>query len=135
MEELSNRLDLLQMAFINLLIFIPILLLMIVSNWKIYQKAGYSGWESIIPIYSYIVYLKIIGKPWYWVLLVLLYPLTFIWIIWGTNMLSKRFGKDVGFTLGLIFLPYVFLPILAFGKAKYIPVGQSAPPAEDPLAW
>jgi hypothetical protein len=50
-------------------------------------------------------------------------------------MLSKRFGKDIGFTLGLIFLPYVFLPILAFSKAKYIPVGETAPPEEPITNW
>jgi hypothetical protein len=126
--------EFLQLIFINLLIFIPVFLLMIVSNWKIYQKAGFNGWECIVPIYGYLVFLKIIGKPWYWILLLLLFPLTYIWIVWGNNLLSKRFGKDVGFTLGLLFLPYVFLPILAFSKAKYIPVGQEAP-AEEPLTW
>ena len=34
--------------------------------------------------------------------------------------LSKSFGKDVGFTLGLIFLPFIFYPILGFGSAQYI---------------
>jgi hypothetical protein len=34
--------------------------------------------------------------------------------------LAKVFGKDGGFTVGLILLPIVFYPILAFGDAKYI---------------
>ena len=33
--------------------------------------------------------------------------------------LSKAFKKGVGFTLGLIFLPYIFVMILGFGEAKY----------------
>jgi len=41
------------------------------------------------------------------------------------NLLSKSFGKDVGFTIGLILLPVIFYPILAFGDAKYIgPAGR-----------
>ncbi len=33
--------------------------------------------------------------------------------------LSRAFGKGVGYTLGLIFLPNIFTLILGFGKAKY----------------
>jgi hypothetical protein len=35
------------------------------------------------------------------------------------NGISKAFGKDVGFTIGLIFLGFIFWPILGFGDAKY----------------
>jgi len=37
---------------------------------------------------------------------------------WTTNLLSKSFGKDVGFTLGLIFLSIIFYPIPGFGNAE-----------------
>jgi hypothetical protein len=37
---------------------------------------------------------------------------------------AKVFGKGSGFGIGLIFLPIIFYPILAFGDAKY----QGAPP-------
>lgn len=33
--------------------------------------------------------------------------------------LSKAFGKGIGYTLGIIFLPNIFTLILGFGKAKY----------------
>jgi hypothetical protein len=36
------------------------------------------------------------------------------------NGMVKNFGKSEGFTVGVIFLPYVFFPVLAFGDAKYI---------------
>ncbi len=32
---------------------------------------------------------------------------------------ATNFGKGAGFTLGLIFLPYIFYPILGFGGAVY----------------
>jgi hypothetical protein len=35
------------------------------------------------------------------------------------NMLSKSFGKDEGFTVGLVLLGIIFYPILGFGSAKY----------------
>jgi hypothetical protein len=43
------------------------------------------------------------------------------------NMLSKSFGKDEGFTAGLILLGIVFYPILGFGEATYLgPFGDPA---------
>jgi hypothetical protein len=35
------------------------------------------------------------------------------------HYLDKSFGKDLGFTLGLIFLPFIFYPILGYGAASY----------------
>ncbi|MBS1603444.1 MAG: hypothetical protein JST42_12310 [Bacteroidetes bacterium] len=42
-------------------------------------------------------------------------------------MVSKSFGKDEGFTVGLTLLGIVFWPILGFGDARYIgPYGDPA---------
>jgi hypothetical protein len=46
--------------------------------------------------------------------------------------LSEAFGYGFGYTLGLIFLPYVFLPMLAFGKAKHVRYQASLQEAEVP---
>jgi len=94
---------------------------LIVCQWKIFTKAGQPGWASIVPIYGFLVYLKIIGKPWWWLLLLIIPFVNFVGIfivlIGGTHALSKSFGKDVGFTVGLIFLGIVFYPILAFDNS------------------
>ncbi len=42
-----------------------------------------------------------------------------IWGIWTINLLSKSFGKDVGYTLGMLFLGIIFIPMLGFGDAQY----------------
>lgn len=102
-------------------IYIGVIVLMIVSMWKIFQKAGKKGWECIVPFYNVVVYLEIARKPGWWLLLMLIPYLGYIWIIWATNMVCKNFGKDEGFTVGCILLPFVFYPILAFGDAKYLP--------------
>jgi Family of unknown function (DUF5684) len=39
--------------------------------------------------------------------------------------IAKRFGRGVGFAIGMIFLRFIFWPILAFGSAQY----QGAPAA------
>jgi len=104
----------------QILLIITIISILIIPTWIIYSKANQPGWASIIPIYSTLVWLKIIGKPWYWLILFLIPYLNLVFIIWATNLLSKSFGKDEGFTVGLVILPLIFYPILAFGKSKYI---------------
>ncbi|GAA0539776.1 hypothetical protein GCM10009415_22040 [Chitinophaga japonensis] len=84
--------------------------------WKVFEKAGQPGWAAIIPIYNYYIMTKIIGKPWYWLLLMMIPYIGIIWGIWATNLLSKSFGKSEGFTVGLILLGFIFLPIMAFDK-------------------
>ncbi len=102
-------------------------LVIIIAQWKIYQKAGKPGWASIVPIYNTIVLLEIVGKPWWWLLLMFIPVVNIVFVIWMTNLLSKSFGKDEGFTVGLILLSIVFYPILGFGSAEYQgPAGKAA---------
>lgn len=59
--------------------------------------------------------------------LYLIYPISFdiafvIQFLFSTylyTMIAKKFSKGIGFTIGLILLPTIFLLILAFGKSKY----------------
>lgn len=104
---------------IVIILYLALIALMIVSMWRIFEKAGKPGWASIIPIYNIIVMLEIAQKPWWWLLLMLIPYVGLIWSIWMLNMVVKKFGKEEGFTIGCIFLPFVFFPILAFGDAQY----------------
>lgn len=109
------------------LFVLAILAFIIISMWKIFTKAGEEGWKSIIPIYNLYVLLKIVGKPGWWLLLFCIPFVNYVFIIWTYNMLSKSFGKDEGFTVGLVLLSIVFFPILAFGSALYQgPYGDKA---------
>jgi hypothetical protein len=71
--------------------------------------------------------LEIVGKPWWWLLLMIFIPIVnLVFAIWMVNLLSKSFGKGVGFTLGIIFLGFIFIPILGLGDAKYAgPAGKN----------
>lgn len=100
--------------------------LMIASMWKIYAKAGQPGWACIIPIYAQIVLLKIVGKPVWWIVLMLIPFVSFIVGIILFIDLAKAFGKGGGFAAGLILLPFIFVPMLAFGDAQYQGEAQPA---------
>ncbi len=92
---------------------------LLIVTCKIFTKAGRAWWEAIIPIYNIFIYLKIAGKS-YWGVLWLCIPIVNIFYgISVTHALSKKFGHGVGFTLGLLFLGIIFLPLLAFGKSQY----------------
>lgn len=92
-------------------------LIFIIAMWKVFTKAGQPGWAAIVPIYNYIVWCKIVGRPLWWVILLFLcFPIFYIIL---TLDLAKSFGRSTGFAIGMIFLPFIFWLVLAFGDATY----------------
>lgn len=116
-------------AFLGFVLFIGLIItvLQIAGMWKVFSKAGEKGWKCLIPIYNLVILFKISGlSPW----IVFGYLAGFIpiigWIItfaisvYQCNSLAKSFGKDIGYTIGLLFLPTIFYLILGFGKSEYV---------------
>ncbi len=101
------------------IIYFAVIILLIASMWGVFAKAGKPGWAALIPIYNLVVLLEIVGKPWWWLFLMVLPVLNIVFSVWTYNLLSKSFGKSEGFTVGLLLLSIIFMPILAFGDAKY----------------
>jgi len=102
-------------AIVGLLVAV----LLIVALWKIFTKAGQPGWASLIPIYNIYIWCKIVGRPGWWVILMLIPFVNFIIAIILCIDLAKSFGHGVGFGVGLAFLGIIFFPILGFGSAQY----------------
>ena len=103
-----------------MLVIAAVTLIIIIAYWKIFTKAGKPGWAAIIPIYSGIVLLEIVGKPVWWIILLLIPGVNVVIAIIVIHRLSVSFGKDVGMTLLLLLLPIIGYPVLAFGDAKYV---------------
>lgn len=106
-------------AYFILFIELVLGVLMIVSLWKIFDKAGQPGWAAIVPIYNTYILLRVADKPGWWLLLFFVPIVNFVIAILAMVGLATNFGKSGGFVIGLIFLPFIFYPILAFGDAKY----------------
>lgn len=117
------------MILLLALVEIAIIVFVIAGYWKTFEKAGQPGWATIIPIYNLYIMTKIGGKPGIWTLLCCIPIVNIIFTIWLTNMISKSFGKDEAFTVGLVLLGFIFYPILGFGDAQYLG------PYGDPVAW
>lgn len=115
-----------------------VITIIVASMWKIFKKAGIKPWKSLIPVYNYILLYKISGVSPYLILLVFIQfiPVSFIriigFIIWNVvdatqkSLLVKKFGKGIGFIVGIIILDLVFYPILAFDKSEYKKINNKA---------
>src|SRR5213595_78649 len=104
---------------LSMIVGLLIALLLIVAMWKVFTKAGQPGWASIIPIYNLYIWCKIVGRPGWWIILMLIPFVNIIISIILLIDLAKSFGKGVGFGIGLILLAVIFFPILGFGSAQY----------------
>jgi hypothetical protein len=118
------------------------IVLMVISMWKVYEKAGQPGWAAIIPVYNLIALLKIIKRPskwiWYYAGAIVVYMVGAAMMmsspvlgglllavgsiallalsIMDYHRLSLSFGKGAGWTVGLLLLSFIFIPIMAFRK-------------------
>ena len=100
-------------------IYVAVAVLMIAALWKVFTKSGQQGWPAIIPILNTLVILKVVHRPIWWIVLLLIPCVNIVvWIILLID-LAKAFGKGGGFAVGLILLGPIFMLILGFGSAEY----------------
>jgi Family of unknown function (DUF5684) len=105
---------------IGIVIYLALVIVIIAGLWKTFEKAGEPGWGAIVPIYNIYLLCKIAGRPGWWVLLYFIPCVSLIIAIIVTIDFGKNFGKGTGFAIGLVFLPFIFFPILGFGDARYL---------------
>jgi hypothetical protein len=101
------------------IVYFAILVLVIAGWWKMFEKGGEAGWKALIPIYNIYILLRIVGREGWWVILFLIPIVNVVVAIVVSIDLAKSFGRGSGFAVGLIFLPFVFAPILGFGSDTY----------------
>jgi Family of unknown function (DUF5684) len=105
--------------------------------WKVFEKSGRPGWAALVPVWNIAVLHRIAGHPGWWAWLYLVpcaWPVVVVPSVLALLDLAKCFGKDALFGLGLVAAPFVTLPILGFGPAKYEPPPVEVHPVRsDPL--
>lgn len=107
-------------------------ILLAAGQWYMYEKAGKPGWACLVPIYNFIVLLEIAQKPTWWVAMLFIPIANIVFMIMAYDGLSKSFGKDSGFTVGLVLLGQIFTAILGYGDAVYQgPTPEGAPRTES----
>jgi uncharacterized membrane protein len=92
----------------------------VVAMWKLFLKAGQPGWAAIIPIYNFIVFLRVVNRAWWWLLLMLIPIVDIVILIIVIIDFGKSFGKGGARSfLLLLVLSVIGYLILAFGKSEY----------------
>ena len=101
------------------IVYLVVIVFVIAGLWKAFEKAGAPGWAAIIPIYNLYIMTKMAGKPWWWILLMIIPIVNIIVLILISMPIAKNFGKSEAFGVGMALLAFIFWPILGFGDAQY----------------
>lgn len=87
--------------------------------WRIFTKAGYKGWEAIVPLYNFYIWLKVIDKPAWWFIFILMPFINVFTILLMVVETLKCFGKDgLGEQALGVLVPFLFLPYLGFSNKE-----------------
>jgi hypothetical protein len=84
-----------------ILAYLSIFVLLVAAYWRIFTKAGQPGWAAIIPIYNTYVLLKVIGRPSWWLILLLIPMVNIVADLVVSLELATSFRRGSGFGLGL----------------------------------
>ena len=103
------------------LVWLAIIVVFLISLWRLFVKAGKPGWAAIVPIYNQIVMLEIAGRPVWWFLIAMFVPFFGWWvqIVWFIDF-AKSYGKSTGYGVFVALLPLIAVPVLAFSKTAYV---------------
>ncbi|MEO0564478.1 MAG: DUF5684 domain-containing protein [Chloroflexota bacterium] len=101
------------------LVQLALSILAIAGLWQVFVKMGEAGWKAIIPIYNIYVIIENVGRPAWWIILLFVPFANIVILFLLFKDLAEGFGHGIGFTLGLFFLGFIFLPILGFGDSQW----------------
>ncbi len=92
------------------------------STWKLYQAAGFKAWQAAVPVYNAVILMKIIRRPWWWVILLFIPTINLILfgVIWVETL--RSFGKNSSKDTFLVLLTFgLYIATLNYSaKPSYI---------------
>lgn len=94
--------------------------MILVSQWKMFEKANVEGWKSLIPFYREYCFCKIVmGSGWLFLLNLVPCVNLIFHIILSINT-AKAYSKGIGFGILTIFFAPIMYMILGFSVTKYV---------------
>ena len=106
-------------------------ILMGVSTWKLFKKLGYNPIFAFVPFYNYFLILKETKHSTWWCILSYLPIVGPIMMSVFHLFLMKKFGKNsTGEKLMTVFLPFIFMAVVNYGKEPEIPKPEFLLPGE-----
>jgi signal peptidase I len=89
-------------------------------NYWIFDEAGVGGYKALIPFYNYYIWLKVIGKPWWWLLIMLVPFINFFMIMLMLVQNALSYSKhNLGEQALAVLFPYAYLPYLGISKDEH----------------
>jgi len=119
--------------------FIFFLLIQVVhflGTWKLYQRAGRKAWEAAIPVYNAVVLMKIINRPWWWVVLMFIpiVNLIIIPVIWVETI--RSFGRNSTIdTVAVILTLGLYIYYVNYGTSNAYIVDRDLKPRTETGEW
>ncbi|MFC2101788.1 signal peptidase I [Bacteroidota bacterium] len=109
------------------------LILALIGLWAIFEKAGQKGWAVLIPFYNLYIWLKIIKKPLWWYIFLLIPFINVFVVLLMIVEVAKCFGKyGLGAQALAVLFPFAYLPYLGFASSeKYTDPDEAAPPKKS----
>jgi hypothetical protein len=105
----------------KLLVSLVVFVVLLVSAWRMYEKAGQSGWVSLIPILNILGLLKMAGRPFWWILLYLIPVVNLIVHVIVSVDVARSFGRSALFGIAMA-IPAVTpfcIAYLGLGDVRY----------------
>jgi signal peptidase I len=91
----------------------------VVGLWKIFEKAGQKGWFILIPFYNFWIWLKIIDKPWWWYIFIMIPFINVFTLMLMVVEIDKTFRKyGLGAQALSVLFPFAYLPYLGFSPKE-----------------
>ncbi|MEM9986322.1 MAG: signal peptidase I [Bacteroidota bacterium] len=96
--------------------------------YKLFEKAEEEGWKAIVPVYNWLVWLKLIGKPVWWVALLFIPVVNILVLVSMVIDLCRAYGQhDLKHHAAALLLPFYYFPKVGFDpKVEYL-----GPPEEQ----
>ncbi|MBB4907459.1 DUF5684 domain-containing protein [Actinophytocola algeriensis] len=116
------------------ILILATMITMIVAMWKLFEKAGQPGWAAIVPFFNFYTVLKVVGRPGWWLALMIVPIANVVVVILVAVDLARAFSRDGGFAVLLVLLPFVGFPMLAF-SATAVYRGPVADPRYQQAMW
>ncbi|MCD4736260.1 MAG: signal peptidase I [Bacteroidales bacterium] len=106
-----------------ILLFPVFFTIVVVFAWRLFEDAGYPGWQTLIPYYNIYIWLKIINKPLWWYIFIMIPFLGVFMIMLMLVESAKCYGKFALWEQGLAVVGFFgYLPYLGVSPSdKYIP--------------
>jgi len=111
------------MTFTTLLLFILIIqAIHFLGTWKLYTLAGRKAWEAAVPVYNAVVLMKIINRPWWWVILLFVPIVNLIMfpVVWVETLRSYGRNSTADTWLGILTFGLYIYYINYTQDVKYI---------------